>query len=224
MLAGLVLDVELDPLAPVGVDGAGDQLMLGHVSQPVPVTGLENDARGTHELGHHDTLGAVNDEGALFGHTGEVPHEDRLLLDLTGVFVLESGAHEDGRGEGHVPLLAFLDRELRRRAQVLIRRVELEFQRERLAEVGDGAEVPERVSNAFCAEPLERLPLDVDEMGQREDFLQIAKRVTVPDEGASRGHLELLARVNGRGGHRGHVDERQENSTNGGRDHGNCGS
>ena len=94
-------------------------------------------------------------------------------------------------------LFALLDRELRRRTQILVRRVELKLQRECLAEVGDGAEVPERVGNAISTAPLERLPLDVDEMGQREDFLQIAERIPVPDEGASR-HLKLLARMNGR--------------------------
>ena len=197
MLAGLVLDVELDPLATVGVNGSGHQLVLGHVAQPVAVTGLEDDSRGAHQLGHHDTLSAVDDEGSLLGHQGKVPHKDRLLLDLTSVLVLERGSYEDGRGEGHVLLLALLYRELRRRTQILVRRVELKLQRECLAEVGDGAEVPERVGNAISTEPLERLPLDVDEMGQREDFLQIAERIPVPDEGASR-HLKLLARMNGR--------------------------
>ena len=197
MLAGLVLNVELDPLTTVGVNGAGHQLVLGHVAQPVAVTGLEDDSRRAHQLGHHDTLSAVNDECALLGHQGKVPHEDRLLLDLPSVLVLKCGPHEDGRREGHVLLFTLLDRELRRRTQILVRRVELKLQRECLAEVGDGAEVPERVGNAISTEPLERLPLDVDEMGQREDFLQIAERIPVPDEGASR-HLKLLARINGR--------------------------
>ena len=39
-------------------------------------------ARGADELGDDDALGAVDDEGALVGHHGEVAHEDELLLDL----------------------------------------------------------------------------------------------------------------------------------------------
>ena len=105
VLAGLLLDVELDPLTAVGVDGAGDQLVLGQVPQAEPLTGLEDDAGRTHELGHDDALGAVDDEGALVGHHGEVPHEDRLLLDLAGGGVHEAGAHEDRRGCRSCPSL-----------------------------------------------------------------------------------------------------------------------
>ena len=50
VLAGLLLDVELDPLTAVGVDGAGDQLVLGQVPQAEPLTGLEDDAGRAHEL------------------------------------------------------------------------------------------------------------------------------------------------------------------------------
>ena len=54
----LGLDVELDPLTAVGVDGAGDDGLR--------VTArLEDHARRTDELGDDDALGAVDDEGAL---------------------------------------------------------------------------------------------------------------------------------------------------------------
>src|SRR5690606_25076642 len=43
VLARLLLDVELDPLAPVGVDRALDELVLGQVAQAVALTGLEDD-------------------------------------------------------------------------------------------------------------------------------------------------------------------------------------
>ena len=46
VLAGLLLDVELDPLAAVGVDGALDELVLGQVAQAEPLARLEDDARG----------------------------------------------------------------------------------------------------------------------------------------------------------------------------------
>src|SRR3546814_11974361 len=54
VLAGLLLDVELDPLAAVGVDGALHQLVLGEVTQAVALTGLEDDAGRPHELRHDD--------------------------------------------------------------------------------------------------------------------------------------------------------------------------
>jgi hypothetical protein len=39
VLAGLLLDVELDPLAAVGVDRAGDELVLRQVPEPEPLPG-----------------------------------------------------------------------------------------------------------------------------------------------------------------------------------------
>ena len=45
VLARLLLNVHLDPLASVGVDGAGDELVLAEVTQAEPLTRLEDDAR-----------------------------------------------------------------------------------------------------------------------------------------------------------------------------------
>ena len=50
VLARLLLDVELDPLAAVRVDGARDQLVLGEVPESEPLTRLEDDARRPDEL------------------------------------------------------------------------------------------------------------------------------------------------------------------------------
>ena len=50
VLAGLLLDVELDPLTAVRVDRAGDELVLGQVAEAEALTRLEDDARGTDEL------------------------------------------------------------------------------------------------------------------------------------------------------------------------------
>ena len=173
VLARLLLDVELDPLAAVGVDGAGDELVLGQVAQAEPLTRLEDDARRADELGHDDALGAVDDERALVGHHREVPHEDRLLLDLAGGGVHEAGPHEDRRGEGHVLLLALLDRELRRRAQVLVVGIELELELQGLGEVLDRRDVPEGLGEAVVQEPLERRALDGDQIGQVEDLIEV---------------------------------------------------
>lgn len=72
--------------------------------------GVEVDTGTTDQLGHHDTLGAVDDEAALVGHDREVAHEDGLRLDLTGVVVDELCGDEQRRGVGHVLVLALLDR------------------------------------------------------------------------------------------------------------------
>ena len=44
VLAGLLLDVELHPLAAVGVDRALDQLVLGQVTEAEALAGLEDHA------------------------------------------------------------------------------------------------------------------------------------------------------------------------------------
>ena len=93
---------------------------------------LEVDARGADQLRDDDTLGAVDDEGALVGHEREVAHEDRLALDLTGVVVGELGRDVERRGVGEVLLLALLHGVLR----VVEDRV-LERERHRLGEVLD---------------------------------------------------------------------------------------
>jgi hypothetical protein len=146
------------------VDGALDELVLGEVAEAVPLARLEDDAGAANELRHDDALGAVDDEGALVGHRGQIAHEDRLLLDLAGVAVHEPGTHEDRRAVGHVLLLALLHRELRRRAQVFVERVELQLELQGLREVLDGADVPERVGETLFEEPPEALTLDGDQV------------------------------------------------------------
>src|SRR4028119_767249 len=81
------------PLAAVGVDGAGDELVLRQVAEAVALAGLEDDAGAADELADDHSLRAVDDEGALLRHHREVTHEHRLFLDLTGVLVHEPGAH-----------------------------------------------------------------------------------------------------------------------------------
>ena len=128
VLARLLLDVELDPLTPVGVDGAGDHLVLRQVTQPEPLAGLEDDAGRTNELRDHDTLGAVDHEGSVVGHHGEIAHEDRLFLDLAGRGVDEPGPNEDRGRVRHVLFFALLDGELGVRLQILVMRIELQLE------------------------------------------------------------------------------------------------
>ncbi len=102
---GALVDVELEPCAAAGDDlDAGEVVLGGLVLAPVEV-----DAGRTDELGHDDTLGAVDDERALLGHHREVTHEHRLALDLAGGVVDELGGDEQRRRVGLVLLLAVVD-------------------------------------------------------------------------------------------------------------------
>ncbi len=193
VLAGTLLDVELHPLTAVRVDRALDELVLGQVAEAEALARLEDDARAAHELRHDDALGAVDDERALLGHHREVAHEHGLLFDLAGVAVHEPGAHEDRRAVGHVLFLALLDRELRRRTQVLVEGVELELELERLGEVLDRADVAECVGEPFVQEPVEARALDRDQVGELERFVKVRERVALTGDGAS-GHRSPLFR------------------------------
>ena len=76
---------------------------------------------------------------------------------------------------GHVLFLALLHRVLRRRTQILVVRIELELQLKGLGEVLDRRDVAEGLGQALVEEPLEALPLDGDQIGKFENFLQIAE-------------------------------------------------
>ena len=140
----LLVDVELEPGA-AGRDDLGDEDVL--VGGLVQLT-AEVDAGRAHELGDHDALGAVDDEGAPLGHHGEVPHEDLLLLDLAGDLVDEGRLDEQRRGEGHVLVAALLLGELDL-PELVLAEVELEL----LGEVLDGRDLLEDLLEAFVEEP-----------------------------------------------------------------------
>ena len=113
-----LVDLELQPGA-AGRDhlAAVDVLVRGLVDLAVEV-----DTRRADQLGHHDTLGAVDDEGALGRHEREVAHEDGLALDLAGAVVDELRRHEHGGGVRHVLVLALLDGVLGRLEPVVAER------------------------------------------------------------------------------------------------------
>ncbi len=73
---------------------------------------VEVDTRRPDQLADDDTLGAVDDEGALLGHHREVTHEHRLALDLAGVVVDELGRDEQRGRVRHVLVFALVDRRL----------------------------------------------------------------------------------------------------------------
>ena len=168
VLAGLLLDVELEPLTALRVDGALHQLVLGQVTKAVTLTGLEDDAGAAHQLRHHDALGAVVNEGALLGHHGEVAHEFLGLTDLTGRLVHEGGLHQDRLHVGVALFAALLDGVLGLGEQVLVVGVVLELETQVAVEVGDRRDVAERLGQTDLQEVFEALALDVDEVGSDE--------------------------------------------------------
>jgi hypothetical protein len=95
------------------------------------------------ELRDDDALGAVDDEGALVGHHGEVAHEDGLGLDLAGGVVRELRRDEQRSRVGHVLVLALLHGVLGRLEPVVA-----EAQRHRAREVLDRGDLLEDLLQA----------------------------------------------------------------------------
>ena len=104
-----LVDLELEPCAAARDDARRVDVLVGRLLGRA----VEVDAGRTDELRHDDTLGAVDDEGALVGHEREVAHEDGLGLDLTGQVVHELGLDVERGGVGLAALLALLDGVLR---------------------------------------------------------------------------------------------------------------
>jgi hypothetical protein len=108
-----VVDVqqELDPGSAVGDDAGLEEAL------PVGVEVLvERHARAAVQLAHHDALGAVDDEGAVFRQQGDVPEVDvvgdlllELLLVALGLVDVEGEGGPQGGGVGHAALLALRD-------------------------------------------------------------------------------------------------------------------
>ena len=185
----LLVDLELEPRTARRDDlGDVDVLVRGLVERA-----LEVDAGRTHQLRDHDTLGAVDDEGALVGHEREIAHEDRLGLDLTGLVVHELCSHEQRRRIGEVLVAALLDGVLRRLKPVVTER-----QRHGAAEVLDGRDLLEDVFEArrsrdvlptglerrrnavfpqlVAEQPVERLRLESQEVGDLQRLADLGER------------------------------------------------
>ena len=166
----LLVDLELQPGAAGRHQVADEDLLLR-------VLGLHQvGARGTDELRHDDALGAVDDERAALGHPREVAHEDGLLADLAGLPVDE--ADRDGqRARVREVLLAALVE--RRDGRVELELPELDGQVARV--VLDRRDVVDRLAQAPLLrvdEPGERLPLDVDQVGDIEHLVQAREVAT----------------------------------------------
>ena len=116
--------------------------------------------RGADELRDDDTLGTVDDEGALIGHHGEVAHEDELLLDLAGLLVGETNVGQKRGLIGHVLLAALLDG-VRGVAELMLAEGNLE----NMVLALDGAGFLERLTKALVLKTLKGFPLNRDKVG-----------------------------------------------------------
>src|SRR5580698_2429893 len=99
-----LVDLELKPRTPARDHLAGVDVLVARLVD----LAVEVHTRRPDELADDDTLGAVDDEGALAGHEREVAHEHGLALDLTGGVVDELRRDEHRGGVRHVLVLALL--------------------------------------------------------------------------------------------------------------------
>ncbi len=180
VLATLPVHAHADRVALIGLELEPSSAGRDHLAgEDVFVRGLvhiaiEVDARRPDELRYDDTLGAVDDEGSLVGHHREVPHEDRLLLDLAGLLVDEGSGHEQRTGIVEVFLLALVLVELRS-----LELVRDELQREVPGEVLDRRDIRQGLVQALIEEPEKRLSLYGYEVRRGKGFLELCEGTAV---------------------------------------------
>ena len=121
-------------------------------------------AGGPHELRHDDALRAVDHERAGVGHLGDVPHEDALLADLARGLVDEADRHEQRLLVGQVLLAALADG-----VRGGVEDVVAEFHGERTGVVLDRRDVVDRFADTGRQEVEKRLPLDFNQVRNRDD-------------------------------------------------------
>ncbi len=180
------LAVELDRLEFHPRAAVGYQLGVGQGAAGRAILfRVEIDAWRADQLADDDALGAVDDEGALFGHEREIAHEnvryDHLIARLA---VDQANAHIKRRCVRQVAFQADLFTVLRffePVAQTEFLRFsapagEVEFE---VAVVAfDRADLVEKLGQPFLDEPAERLELDCD---QGRQFLNIGETCIVLD-------------------------------------------
>ena len=72
----LLVDLELEPCTTARDDLRAEDFLIGGAI----LLAVEVDARGTHELGDDDSLGAADDEGAVRGLQREIAHEHEVRI------------------------------------------------------------------------------------------------------------------------------------------------
>jgi hypothetical protein len=151
-----VARLKLEPRAAVG-----NQLGADHAPARGRVRGGgEVHAWRAHELRHDHALCAVDDEGAVAGHDGQVAHEELLLLDLAGFFDAQLDAHAQRRREGRVTV-ATLGLVVLGLAEPVLAEAELHVL---AGEVLDGRDLIEQLAQPKLQELVVRLARHLDEV------------------------------------------------------------
>ncbi len=187
--------LELQPRSTVGDDLGAEELAAGGGVLGVGVV----HAGTAHELAHHDALGAVDDERAALGHAREVAHVDALLKLLAGLLDVQLDIHVERTAEGQVTGAA-----LELVVLGITELVGVEVQLHGLAgEVLDGADLIKEVTQSALHEPVVRLALKLDQVGDGKDLgdpgvsLALQRHGRTPTIDFRQGHGALLA--SGRG-------------------------
>ena len=173
----------------MGITRAEDQLAAG---QGLALVMVEEDARRAVQLADNDPLGPVDDEGAVFGHQGDLAEIDLLFLNVADGFGLrvpvcvenDQPDHDlQGRRIGHAFLDALLDV-----VANISNPITDELQGTLAAEIGNGKDAAEGPLQTIVAPPvrldilLEKLPvgigLDIDQIRDIHDLPDTAKTLS----------------------------------------------
>jgi len=149
----------------------GDQLGVAQatVGSPIFLNGKIN-ARRPNQLADNNALRAINNEGAVVGHQGEVTHEDVLRGYLTSLAVDEAGTNPQRRSIGHVSIPALGLGVLWLTEPEALRpgsRTKMQFQI--LVEADDRRDFLEQLLQTLRLEPAERVQLHLDQARQFVD-------------------------------------------------------
>ena len=175
----VTIGLVLQPGAPVGDD-------LGGIELVAPLVGAHRVVRagGPDQLAHDDPLGAVDDEGALGGHQGEIAHEHFLLLHFAGLLVDETDGDPQGCGVVHVVFLALLLGVL---GLIEIDPIVHELQDELAGIVDDGGDVIENLAKVLFQKAVVGILLHLNEIGHAEHFVDLGKALADPPS-----HLDVM--------------------------------
>ena len=170
--------LQLDPGPTVRDDCSIVELLAGGVDL-LAVIGTGR----TNQLADDDTLCTIDDEGASVSHQGEIPHENFLLLDFTGLAVDETDIDAQGRSPGHIAFLALIEVILR-----LSHRKAFEGEDKISREILNWRNVTEDLLQPLIQEPLVARPLDIQQVRHFHDFLDSG--VAIPGSFAHRHRIK----------------------------------
>ena len=156
----LVVGLELEPGAAVRDDLGAEQHAAGRRVLDLAVV----DAGRTDELADDDPLRAVDHERALVRHPGVVAHVHALALDLAGLLDQELDVDVQRLAERQVLGAALLLGVLGL-TELVVEELELH---DLAGEVLDRADLIEQLTQSLGHEPLERIELEFDQVGDLE--------------------------------------------------------